>query len=304
MAPVTAFDALNGDDPGDVIRFLLDACRVGQCSTLVILTDIIEGASRPLGTLMAIRDDGQYVGQVSGGCVESTLVQEACAAMAKGQDSVCRFGQGSPWFDIVLPCRGGIGLHLHVVRDPLPLMRFIALRESRSPLCLLYDSIGQSLDVQDGMADCVWKNGIFTAAFRPDPQILLFGRGLESRFLRSLAEAAHVQVIEGDNSAIDLRARDRYIAIVLLYHDLESELPVLRAALGSSAFYIGCLGSPRTQDRRLEALRQAGYGPEQLSRLRGPIGLFGPSREARSLAISILAEIFSLLEARRLEERP
>ncbi len=303
-APIRAVCALPSDHPDDVVRFLVSSHQAGHGCVLALLTDIVEGASRPLGTLMAIRDDGHYVGMVSGGCVEASVVSEACLAMAEGHDRICRYGKGSPWFDIVLPCRGGIGLHLHVIRDSIALTGFLELRASRRTVLLHYDSANETLNIEKGDALVGWQGSRFTARFFPDPQILLFGEGLESHFLTALAAAAGLTLMRGDLSSVAEYAQDCETALVLLHHDLERELPILQAALQTRAFFIGCLGSRKTQARRLAALRQAGYDAAALERIRGPIGLFGPSREARSLAVSVLAELFALTEARRAEQTP
>ena len=64
-------------------------------------------------------------------------------------------------------------------------------------------------------------------------------------------------------------------------------------ALRSPAFYVGALGSRQTHQRRLEALHELGAGPEDIARLKGPIGLFA-SHDPRSLAVSALAEIIKV----------
>ncbi|NKC23026.1 XdhC/CoxF family protein [Ochrobactrum oryzae] len=56
---------------------------------------------------------------------------------------------------------------------------------------------------------------------------------------------------------------------------------------------MGCLGSRRTHALRCAALTEDGFSQEQIDRISAPIGLFGPARDARSLAVSILAEIMS-----------
>ena len=47
-------------------------------------------------------------------------------------------------------------------------------------------------------------------------------------------------------------------AVVVLTHDDKFDLPALKAALASEAFYVGALGSRRNQERRRERLLEAG----------------------------------------------
>ena len=93
-----------------------------------------------------------------------------------------------------------------------------------------------------------------------------------------------------DEALADL-AIDRRTALVALSHDPKLDEPALSAALSSDAFYIGALGSRRTHARRLDRLRKSGFDDEQLSRIRGPVGLDIGAVSPAEIAVSILAEI-------------
>jgi xanthine dehydrogenase accessory factor len=80
-------------------------------------------------------------------------------------------------------------------------------------------------------------------------------------------------------------------AIAMLTHDPKLDDPALKVALPSAAFYVGALGSQRTQAARRERLLAAGIDPEVLSRLHGPIGLDIGAQTPEEIALSILAEI-------------
>ncbi|MDX1438116.1 MAG: XdhC family protein, partial [Anaerolineales bacterium] len=62
-------------------------------------------------------------------------------------------------------------------------------------------------------------------------------------------------------------------AITMLTHDPKIDDPALHVALESPAFYIGALGSGKTQKKRHERLLQAGFEAEKINRIQGPIGL-------------------------------
>src|SRR6185437_12091032 len=62
--------------------------------------------------------DGRYCGYLSGGCIEAAVAAEAIKCMESGADKVLRFGIGSPFIDIRLPCGGSIEVHVHVSPDP------------------------------------------------------------------------------------------------------------------------------------------------------------------------------------------
>ncbi len=87
---------------------------------------------------------------------------------------------------------------------------------------------------------------------------------------------------------------DSHTALALLAHDPILDDPVLHAALKSSAYYIGCLGSSRTHAGRLERLQEAGFEEKDYQRLHAPVGLDLGGRSAAEIAVSIMAEIIAV----------
>jgi xanthine dehydrogenase accessory factor len=88
---------------------------------------------------------------------------------------------------------------------------------------------------------------------------------------------------------------DRTSAIVTLTHDPKIDDPALVAALRSEAFYIGALGSRRTHAKRLERLREHGFGENELSRIHAPVGLNIGAVSQAEIAVSILAQMTAVL---------
>ena len=85
--------------------------------------------------------------------------------------------------------------------------------------------------------------------------------------------------------------------MAVLSHDPKLDDPALAAALPSSAFYVGALGSKRTHEKRRRRLLEAGITEEQLGRLRAPIGLPLGGRAPEEIALAILAEIVAAKNA-------
>jgi len=83
-------------------------------------------------------------------------------------------------------------------------------------------------------------------------------------------------------------------AVAVLTHDPKIDDPALIIALKSPAFYVGALGSQRTQGLRRERMIEAGITPEQLERLHGPIGLNIGAHTPEEIALSILAEVVQI----------
>ena len=80
-------------------------------------------------------------------------------------------------------------------------------------------------------------------------------------------------------------------AIAMLTHDPKLDDPALLTALPGPAFYVGALGSRKTQAKRRERMLAAGVTEAQLERLRGPIGLNIGATTPDEIALSIMAEV-------------
>ncbi|MGB8182459.1 MAG: XdhC family protein [Stellaceae bacterium] len=96
---------------------------------------------------------------------------------------------------------------------------------------------------------------------------------------------------------------DRRTAIVTLTHDPKVDDPALVAALKSSAFYVGALGSKKTHAARLKRLADAGFKDTDFARIHGPVGLDIGAVSPAEIAVSILAQITATLRADRLKSR-
>lgn len=97
------------------------------------------------------------------------------------------------------------------------------------------------------------------------------------------------------DEALQALSLDRRSAVVTLTHDPKLDEPALIAALGSEAFYIGALGSKKTQAARLRRLREHGLDDAALARIHGPVGMAIGARSAAEIAISILAQAIARL---------
>jgi xanthine dehydrogenase accessory factor len=88
---------------------------------------------------------------------------------------------------------------------------------------------------------------------------------------------------------------DSRTALVALSHEPRIDDPALMAALRSSAFYIGALGSRGSAEKRRARLRAQGMADEALARIHGPIGLAIGAATPAEIAISIAGELTAAL---------
>jgi len=299
-APVSAVH-----DPSGlaVLRFALAEREAGRAAAIATLA-AVEGASpRRIGAQMGVAEDGRFVGSISSGCVERAIAAEAVAAMAAGEGRTLRYGAGSPFRDIVLPCGSGIDVLVSPVGEAGGVREAVRALEGRTPAALDFSVSGAAAPGRGAGAGAVRR------AYAPPVRIVAAGLGEDLVAFSRLAAAAgyDVSVLSPEaetlercagrrvrlrsTSSVEIPALDPWSAFVLMFHDRDWEVPLAASALASEAFFIGAVGGARTQGMRLDALREAGVPEGALSRLRGPIGLIPATRDPVSLAVSILAQI-------------
>jgi xanthine dehydrogenase accessory factor len=81
--------------------------------------------------------------------------------------------------------------------------------------------------------------------------------------------------------------------ILTVSHDPKLDDMALLEALKSEAFYVGAVGSSRTSAERRKRLATFDLTPQQVARLRGPVGLSIGSRTPPEIAVAILADLIA-----------
>jgi len=229
--------------------------------------------SRRLGAQLAVLPGGETRGSLADGCLERALAEEAAKdAPAR----VLRYGQGSPFLDIRLPCGSGIDVHVDPTPDGAALAAVTGALAAREPAALMV--------------------GDFTRHYLPRLRLVVCGSGPEVRALARLGAAQGVDVVvaaphgEGGDVALSLGqapaiAVDAWTAIAVLFHDHEWERAILPWALAGPAFLVGAQGGKGAREARAAWLDTGAR-----AKLRSPIGLFAGARTPSVLALSILAE--------------
>lgn len=299
-----------------LFRFLIEAAARGERTALVTLTDVTGSASRAAGTHMAVSDTGASWGSFSGGCVEAAVVAEAQRVIAARRAELVRFGAGSRYIDIRLPCGGGIDL-LFTPDPPIDVLReAVAALTARRQVVFALGRDGTARLLEG--ASPGWWGDRFVAVHRPDLRLLIVGHGAETTALarQALAFEAGVEVLSPDPAIVEaaramgaeasrlltprrsprLVADDRS-AVLFLFHDHDWEPELIAQALETDAFFVGAMGSRATQARRGAVLAAHGVGPAAIARLVGPVGLIPATRDPDTLALSILAQVVGLSEA-------
>jgi xanthine dehydrogenase accessory factor len=292
-------------------------------------------APRPVGSKLIVSERGELAGSVSGGCVESEVVEAAREVLAGGEPRLLTYGISDDLaISVGLPCGGEIDVWVSEP-DPELLTELAAIaKDERRAVALVDLETGSERLVQDGedaTADELIRAGhskvvelegtrVFADVFGPPPRLLVYGavdtadalcaaaHGLgwhtivadaRGRFAtRDRLPHADEVLVAWPEEALARVQPDHATAIVVLTHDDKFDVPLLVGALQSDAFYIGALGSRRNQERRRERLLEAGVGEASLERISGPAGLDIGAHSPAETAISMLAEIMAVRSGR------
>lgn len=315
LAPALA----SGHDPLSVLAERREA------GVLAIITGVEGPSYRPVGAAMAISAAGERAGTLSSGCIEADIALHARAVLEEGRPRAIRYGRGSPFRDIELPCGGGLDILLVPEPDAAVLREIVRRREARDPVTLEIDPAAGALALAEtgetGWAGETGQTGEaggagarFRVRYTPRLRFVVFGKGPEAGTFAALVQSAGYpnMLLSPDAETRDAAAAlgcatraltqavfpgdlavDPWTAVVLFFHDHDWEPPILAGALQTEAFYIGAQGSRRARDARLLTLEAMGVGPEGIARLHGPVGLIPSARDAGTLAVSVLAEILA-----------
>ncbi len=299
----------------------------GEPCVLVTLVGIDGSWPRRLGSQMVITQSGKIAGHISSGCLNHEIRHQALTALQEKKNRCIRYGKGSKYFDIVLPCGSGIDLYFdQSITAPL-LADTILSAEKRQPFSLLTDlntGITKQTELRDIPAQKIkterireGENDLFERVYEPETRLVIYGSGLALETFAQLAATTNWQteIYTPDAETRDaLNSQgipsfeynrshneappefDKWTAAVLLFHDHDWELPILKFILKSDCFYIGAQGSLRTHNDRLSALKAEGVSDKELQRLKGPMGLVQQTKSPVELAISTFAEIITCAE--------
>lgn len=297
-------------DQGRVFAFLKERQDAGEACVLVTVLSVEGSSMRNPGTHMGVAADGSFAGSLSGGCIENAVVAEAREALAEGQPRVVRFGAGSPYVDIKLPCGGGLDIHFQPLDGSELVGQVCSAVAARQPFSIVIEG--------DARFVAGWRQGDANFGHWPEPRLLVVGHGAGVEALAKLARAMELSchVLTPDprilasleaqglaaaklekTSDTHLVASDPWTAIVFLFHDHDWEGRLIERALALPHFYLGAMGGRRAHAARCAALAAAGVPPAALASIRAPIGLFHSSRDPETLALSTLAEVVQAYQA-------
>jgi xanthine dehydrogenase accessory factor len=292
-------------------------------------------APRPVGSKLIVSARGELAGSVSGGCVESEVVEAAREVLAGGEPRLLTYGISDDLaLSVGLPCGGEIDVWVSAPEpELLGQLGEVAQQERRAVFYTDLEDGSERLvhHGDDPVADEVIRAGqsrvvelqgrrLFADVYGPPPRLLVYGAVDTADALAAAARSIGWHTVVADargrfatrerlphadevivawpEETLNQVQPDHATAIVVLTHDVKFDVPMLVGSLASDAFYVGALGSRRNQERRRERLLEAGVDESALERIAGPAGLDIGAHTPAETAVSILAEIMAVRAAR------
>jgi xanthine dehydrogenase accessory factor len=247
----------------EIYQELANIAASGERAVLATVISSSGSVPRKAGTKMLIKGDGTLVGSIGGGNVEQAVQEKAPDVMKSGEPQMMHFDLTGKGEEAWMICGGQLDVFLEPILPAETLYLFGAGHLSQSTAAVA-KMVGFRVVVID-----------------PRPEY-----NNNDRF----PGADSLVVEEYDNAFSKLNVDENsYIVIYTPGH--VSDEKCLRFAIGTTAMYVGMIGSKKKVKEIKDRLRKKGVSQQQLDEVRAPIGLEINAQTPEEIAVSILAEI-------------
>ena len=279
---------------------------------------------RPVGGQMAIDQNGEIIGSVSGGCIEGAVITEGIKSLNDGKTRVKDYGISNDMaWEVGLACGG----ELKVLIQPLQIedkiiFSIVESIRKREVIKLRINTksglrtIDKSISQQSSSFNQLMNE--FIHIIDPKPRLFIIGAVHIAQELVKLATIADFEITLIDprdhfatkkrfpncqiindwpDNALSKFKFDKATHLVTLTHDPKIDDPALIYSLKKNIGYVGSLGSKKTHQKRCERLSLLGFNQNDLNKIHGPIGLDIKAKNPAEIAISILGEIIQFRRA-------
>ncbi|MBC5766877.1 XdhC family protein [Ramlibacter albus] len=311
-----------------VLRAVRDWRAAGKRALLATVVRTWGSSPRPVGSIMALCEDGAVVGSVSGGCIEDDLIYRYTQAYS-GKEPGHVIPTGAPAFvkygvtadeahRFGLPCGGTLELLLEYDPDAAALSALVAALETGRLMRRRVRLADGQATMEEAKApeELVVNDRELVNTFGPEFRMLLIGAGQLTEYLATMALFSGFAVTVCDpreeysgswnvpaarlvtdmpDDVVTAFKPDRRSCVIALTHDPKLDDLALLEALKTDAFYVGAIGSRRNNDARHARMKEHfGQTDADLQRLRGPIGIYIGSKTPPEIAVSIMAEVLAV----------
>lgn len=301
-----------------VIDKALEWAQAGETIWLCTVLSTYGSAPRSPGAMLVSNGGAEYVGSLSGGCVEEEFLESLWRGEFDQVAQVVRYGDGQAQSRrLRLPC-GGVLVVLVERRDPdgmwlehLQALRAALLGQHRVTRRIVLPAGDLEVYPYSSAAVRVSEEAV-EIGIGPALRLVLAGLSPVAEACADIARTLGCEVIACDPreemAHVHLEGAQMHrvlpslfiadggchaaTAVVALTHDPKIDDLALMEAVHTQAFYIGAMGSVATSTRRAERLRRiGGLSDAQIKRLHMPIGLDLGSKSPAEIALAVMADV-------------
>ncbi len=275
---------------------------------------------RPVGGQMAIDENGEIIGSVSGGCIEGAVISEGINSIKDGKSRVKDYGISNHMaWEVGLACGGELKVLIQPLNLEDKIVYYIVKSIEKREVVKLRINCSNGKRIIDNTIDNQISHfdkskNEFIHIIDPKPRLFIIGAVHIAQALVSLANVADYEIIlidprdhfatksrfpnckiinEWPDEALSKFNLDKSSHLVTLTHDPKIDDLALIFCMKKNIGYMGSLGSKKTHNKRYERLIKKGFNEIELSKIHAPIGLDINAKTPAEIATSILAEIIN-----------
>ncbi len=305
----------------EIIKKSIELLASGSDSYLLLCTVVKTWGSsaRPAGSLMIISQHNHIYGSVSGGCIEDDLqLKHKHGFFDDSYIKTLHYSANEENIKINIPCGASLVICVEKITYREQFIRILDLLNAGNRVCRILDIQNQtsSLDIADkNTEDFFYDDITLIKTFGPAWKILVIGANQIASYILPLAQMLEFKLTICEpredyrlawqnqdcnltrlmpDDAVRKFANDTFSIVLSLSHDPKLDDMALMTALELDLFYVGAIGSKKSNTARIKRLQYLDLNDNDINKLHAPIGLDISSRTPAEIAISIFAELISL----------
>lgn len=253
------FEPINVNEPNNPIQLLRKAIAIRQQAVLITLFSLENKKNEQAGTCMLIEKNGNISGDIPFAGLKKNIMEDAASVM-QAQTSSFKNYTGD---------KISVTAFIEFLQPPLSLV-VVGAGNDAIPMMQMAEILGWDVRVIDG-------------------------RGTHARPERFVS-ACQVLVSKPEK-VLEQIPIDQRTAFVLMTHNYNYDLAMLKALIFYDVIYIGLLGPKLKLERMLAELNEQGIeiNEQQLQKVYGPVGLEIGAETAEEIAVSIIGEIQAVI---------
>jgi len=249
-------EPIDESDPNNPIEYLKAINEKRQKAVLVTLFSLQDKKNPQYGTCLLLKEDGNVIDHSP--VLKDVLIGDAKEALINQHSS----------FKNYISDKQNLTAFIEAIKPPVSII-IIGAGNDVMPLVDMAETLGWETTVVDGRANYAKKERFMSAC-----QVL----------------------VSKPEQVLEQITIDEHTVFLLMTHNYNYDMAMLRQLLQKNISYIGMLGPKKKRERMLNELKDEGliFTEQQLSILHSPVGLDIGAETSEEIALSILAEIKAL----------